>query len=127
MIDEWEKDLQIELEDPEFAKSYGAECATSGFGLTLLHARQKQKLTQQQLSDRLGIRQPYIAQLESGEANTTLRSAGKILASLGLKLVITTVPLKQKYFVPDDEAAIKQPSLIAEQKAKYAKSKKTRE
>jgi transcriptional regulator with XRE-family HTH domain len=93
MIDELERDLIDELKDLEFAGLYGSECARSEFGLMLFHVRQTLNLTQKQLAEKLGVRQPYIAQLESGEANPTLGSAGKILAALGLKIVISTEPL----------------------------------
>ena len=121
MAEEWELDLQAELNDPEFARSYGAECARSEFGLALLKARQKRKLTQKQLSDMLGIRQPYIAQLESGEANPTLSTAGRILASLGLKLVITTAPLNPKSESYRRNMRTQEISLVAEKRAKYLK------
>jgi ribosome-binding protein aMBF1 (putative translation factor) len=93
MADEIERDLIEELKDPEFAKAYGAECARSEFGLALFQARQKSNLTQMELAEKLGVSQPYIAQLERGEANPTLGKAGKILSALGLKMVITIEPL----------------------------------
>jgi transcriptional regulator with XRE-family HTH domain len=93
MVDELERDLIGELKDPEFAGLYGAECARSEYGLALLHARQSADVTQKELSEKLGVRQPYIAQLESGEANPTLGTAGKMLAALGLKMVISVEPL----------------------------------
>jgi transcriptional regulator with XRE-family HTH domain len=93
LVDELERDLIEELKNPEFAKSYGAECAKSEFGLALFRTRQTTKLTQKELSEKLGVSQPYIAQLESGEANPTLGVAGKMLAMLGKKMVITIEPL----------------------------------
>jgi len=120
MVDKWEKDLQKELENPEFAGSYGAECARSAFGLALLHARQKKKLTQQQLSAILGIRQPYIAQLESGEANPTLSTAGRIMASLGFRIVISTAPLNKDTTLAGSDIETKQLSLAAEKRLKYS-------
>jgi transcriptional regulator with XRE-family HTH domain len=93
MVDELEKDLIEDLRDPEFSGLYGSECARSEYGLTLFHARQALHLTQKQLAEKLGVRQPYIAQLESGEANPTLGAAGKLLAALGLKMVIGLEPL----------------------------------
>jgi transcriptional regulator with XRE-family HTH domain len=93
MVDEIERDLIEELKDPEFAKSYGAECAKSEFGLALFHARQKTKLTQKELAERLGVRQPYIAQLESGEENPTLEVIGKMLAAIGYKLSCNIKPI----------------------------------
>jgi DNA-binding XRE family transcriptional regulator len=93
MIEDWERDLTEELKDPEFAALYGADRAKSGFGLALLHARLETKITQQELAEKLNVKQPYIAQLESGEANPTFGAAGKMLAALGLKMVISVAPL----------------------------------
>ena len=123
MVGEWEYDLHEELKDPEFAKAYGAECAKSEFGLALLCARQRSGLTQSQLSEKLGLRQPYIAQLESGEANPTLSNAGRILAALGLKIVINPVPIRQGNERRNEETPGKSNtrrlSVAAEEKVKY--------
>jgi transcriptional regulator with XRE-family HTH domain len=111
MVDELQRDLIQDLQDPEFAKSYGAECAKSEFGLALFHARQAASLTQQQLAEKMGVRQPYVAQLESGEANPTLSVAGKLLATLGLKMLINLAPLQ-----PQEEVATNIPgSMISSQ------------
>jgi transcriptional regulator with XRE-family HTH domain len=101
MLEDWEKDLIEELRDPEFAALYGADRAKSGYGLALLHARQAANITQKELSEKLGVRQPYIAQLESGEANPTLGTAGKMLAALGLKMVISVEPLAPQEIIID--------------------------
>jgi len=87
MVNEIEQALIEELKDPEFAKLYGSERARSVIGLLLFHARQKAGLTQKEVSEKLGVRQPYIAQLESGEANPTIGMIGKLLARFGLELV----------------------------------------
>jgi transcriptional regulator with XRE-family HTH domain len=100
MVSEVELDLIEELKDPEFATLYGAESAKSDFGLALLHARQNAKMTQAQLAEKLGVKQPYVAQLESGEANPTLGKAGEMLAALGLKMVIHTEPLAPQENAP---------------------------
>jgi predicted transcriptional regulator len=93
MVDQLEMDLLEKLTDPEFASLYGEECAKSEFGLALFHARKKGGMTQQELANKFGYSQPYIAQLESGEVNLTMGAAGKMLAALGLKMVINTEPL----------------------------------
>ena len=84
------EDLLEDLQDLEFAKSYGAESAKTDFAITLLKARENANLTQQEFAAKLGISQPYIAKLESGEANPTLGTIGAILATLRLRLVTNT-------------------------------------
>jgi transcriptional regulator with XRE-family HTH domain len=93
MVEEWERDLIEELKDPEFAEMYGADRTKSSFGLAILHARQNANMTQKQFSEKLGVSQPYIAQIESGETNPTLEAAGKMLAAIGLKMIINVEPL----------------------------------
>ena len=86
-------DIINDLQDPEFAKEYGAEMAKLSFSNTLFNARNVTKITQKELADNLGLSQPYIAKLESGEANPTLSVVGSILATLGFRLSTDTIPL----------------------------------
>lgn len=87
-------DLLERLRDPEYAKLYGAEDAKLDFAMTLTKARKILNLTQKGLADKLGFSQPYVAKLESGEANPTLGRIGSLLASADLRLVTGTAPLK---------------------------------
>ena len=87
-------DLLERLKDPEYAKLYGAENAKVDFAITLTKARKSLNLTQKSLADKLGISQPYVAKLESGEANPTLGKVGSLLATIDLRLVTGTAPLK---------------------------------
>jgi len=87
-------DLLERLKDPEYAKLYGAENAKVDFAITLTKARKNLALTQKSLADKLGISQPYVAKLEGGEANPTLGTIGSLLASIDLRLVTDTAPLK---------------------------------
>jgi transcriptional regulator with XRE-family HTH domain len=86
--------LKEELNNPEFVKGYGAEVAKNNVGMTLYKIRKQMNLTQKELSDKLGISQPYIAKLESGEANPTVSSVGEILAVLGFMLITDSIPMK---------------------------------
>jgi len=94
------EDLLEDLKDIEFAKLYGAESAKTDFAITLLKARENANLTQKEFAAKLGISQPYIARLESGEANPTLGTIGSILATLGLRLVTNTVSLTPEPELP---------------------------
>jgi len=86
-------DLDQNLRDPEFAKSFGAAQAKSSFALTLAKARAESGLTQKELATKIGVSQAYIAKLEGGEANPTLDKIGSLLAVLGLGLTTTTTTL----------------------------------
>ncbi len=89
----FEGDLQQKLQDPEFAKMFGAAQAKSSFAITLSQARRQLNLTQQELATRLGVSQSYVAKLEGGEANPTLERIGSLLAVLGLSLATDTTTL----------------------------------
>ena len=86
-------DLEQRLEDPEFAKAFGAAQAKSSLALTLAKAREKVGLTQKGLADKLGVSQAYVAKLEGGEANPTFGRIGSLLAMVKLGLTTDTTML----------------------------------
>lgn len=94
------EDLLEELKDAEYAKGYGEEMAKLDFGVTMTKARKNLDLTQRTLAERLGIRQPYVARLERGEANPTLGAIGRLLAAINLRLVTATTPLQPESIRP---------------------------
>lgn len=93
MIRTPEQDLAQRMRDPEYAKLYGAADAKVEFAVTLAKARQEAKKTQKELADAIGHSQPYVAKLEGGDANPTLGTVGSLLAVLGCRLKMHTVPL----------------------------------
>jgi transcriptional regulator with XRE-family HTH domain len=89
----FEDDLRGKLQDPEFAKMFGAAQAKSSFALTLVKAREKLGLRQKELADKADVSQAYIAKLEGGEANPTLERIGSLLGVVGLSLTTDTTTL----------------------------------
>ena len=59
----------------------------------LVKARQEQGISQRQLEEMSGVKQPQIARMERGDANPQLDTLLKVLVPLGKTLAI--VPLKQ--------------------------------
>ena len=94
------EDLVERLKDTEYAKQYGEEDAKLDFAMTLMKARKSINLTQKELADKLGISQPYIAKLESGEANPTLGTVGRLLATINKRLITSTAPLIPEPVIP---------------------------
>lgn len=90
------QDLERELQNLEQAKLYGAADAKAEFAVILARARRERAINQQELANMLGLSQPYIAKLESGEANPTLGTIGRILAVLDLRLKMETRPLLEQ-------------------------------
>jgi len=60
----------------------------------LIHARQDKGITQKQLEEASGVRQPVIARMERGTTDPQLMTILKILRPLGKTLAI--VPLEEK-------------------------------
>ena len=80
------EDLIERLKDTEYRKAFAAEDAKLEIAALLYKARKESNLTQQELSKKLKISQPYIAKLEAGEANPTIGIIGGILGVLGFKI-----------------------------------------
>lgn len=59
--------LEEQLLDPEFAEHYDEVSAEMDFALALVVRRKKLGLTQQELADRIGMKQPMLARIESGQ------------------------------------------------------------
>jgi DNA-binding XRE family transcriptional regulator len=58
--------------------------------------RSKHGLSQRQLATKLGVSQPRIAKLESGEHNPEIDTLIKLAGELGLEFVIDVVPAGRK-------------------------------
>jgi len=93
MTDDISREIESELLDPEYRAEYGRETAKLEFALALIRARKAQGLTQTEVAANLGVKQPYVARLESGDANPTIGKAGSILAMLWRKASWSLNPL----------------------------------
>ncbi len=82
-LDDFESEL---LKNPEFRREY--ESLKPKFELIsrLIERRIRLKLSQAQLAERVGMRQPAISRLERGDYNTTVGTLLKVTAALGLDL-----------------------------------------
>lgn len=89
-------DINERLRNPKYLRDYGAELAKVAFALLLSEARVRAGLTQKDLAELLGHSQPYIAKLESGEANPTLAAIGSMLAAINLRLVVESAPVQSE-------------------------------
>lgn len=58
----------------------------------LVEARQEQGISQRQLEELSGVKQPQIARMEKGDSNPQLDTLLKVLAAMGKTLAI--VPIK---------------------------------
>ncbi len=80
-------DLVRELmRDEEFARGWRESQPSFAVAELLIGLRADLGLTQAQLAEKAGVKREYIARLESGDANPTVRSLWRIVRSLGREL-----------------------------------------
>src|SRR3972149_133486 len=78
--------LDGQLRDPQFATLWQQSAASFKAGDLILKARMGLALSQEELAGRAGVKRSYIARLEGGEANPTVRTLARILAAVGYSL-----------------------------------------
>lgn len=91
-MDDFEKYLNKQLEDPEFKKYWDEDEAEGLFMLSMSNARKSSNLTQVELSKATGIAQSNLSKIEAGIANPSFKTLKKIANATGTKLVISFVP-----------------------------------
>jgi len=87
----FEEHLAEALGDPEFREAWEA----SDPAYQLARLRILRGLTQQQLAERVGTRQPSIARLESGREEPKLGFLRRVAEALGAKVEVRIVPLEE--------------------------------
>lgn len=58
-------------------------------GQVILDARKSEKMTQQELADKLGVNKSYISKIENGVVNPSVGFFYRIMNALGLNVEIT--------------------------------------
>ena len=81
-------DVQREIFTPEEIAESNLRVALIG---ELIKARKEKGITQKQLEEMSGIKQPVIARMETGKANPQLETVLKVLALLGMTLAIVPI------------------------------------
>jgi DNA-binding XRE family transcriptional regulator len=71
-------------QNPSFRQLWDESAFARQVATALVRYRTEHDLTQQQLADLLGVHQPNIARLESGEKPPTLKELARITAATGL-------------------------------------------
>lgn len=108
------QEIKQKLLDLEYRKLFGTADAKNEFAITLATVRRDLNMTQQELADRCGATQPYIAKLEGGEANPTLGTIGSMLAVIGCRLAMDAKPLLQDVLAPPSTITVGQSSTVAD-------------
>ena len=82
--------LKKQLEDAEFSKLWRESDPSFQAGALIVGLRSRLGLSQAELAERAGVKRPYIARIEAGEANPTVESLGKILSAVGHSLRLSS-------------------------------------
>jgi transcriptional regulator with XRE-family HTH domain len=84
--------LQEELQDPEFRAEWERTALARAVALAVVRYRGDHRLSQRNLAERLGMKQPQVARLELGEVNPSMETLMRISAQLGIEFTIDVRP-----------------------------------
>jgi DNA-binding XRE family transcriptional regulator len=79
--------------DPELAVEWERLALARAVAIQLIGYRSDHGLSQRELAERLGVSQPRVFELESGERNPQIETLMKISAVIGIELAIDIVPI----------------------------------
>lgn len=96
----WPKGIKTDAEvlaealaaDPEFAAEWERLALARTVAVRLIAYRSENGLSQRELAKRLGVSQPRVAELESGEKNPQIETLVKIAATTGIEFAFDVVP-----------------------------------
>lgn len=89
--DDFTRYLAEQLKDPEFRKYWEEDEAEFQLRLAIIDARNETGMTQEQLARASGLNQRVISRIQTGNANPTLRTIGRLAKGFGKKLEIRFV------------------------------------
>jgi transcriptional regulator with XRE-family HTH domain len=84
--------LQEELQDPEFRAEWERTALARAVALAVVRYRGDHGLSQRDLAERLGMKQPQVARLELGEVNPSMETLMRVSAQLGIEFTIDVRP-----------------------------------
>ncbi len=85
--------LDKQLQDKEFKEEWETLEPEFSVMQAMIDARKSAGLTQKQLSEKTGITQADISNLESGKANPSLRTLQRLASGMGMKVKIEFQPI----------------------------------
>ena len=84
------KDLHQQwLENPEYQAAHSDMAEEVELASAVIHARNNAGITQKELAGRMNAKQSFIARLESGAQNTTIKTLHRIADATGTHLKIS--------------------------------------
>jgi DNA-binding XRE family transcriptional regulator len=82
--------------DPSFRAEWQRLAPAREFAATLLRYRAEHKLSQRALAKELGVSQPRVVKLESGEHNPEIDTIINAVRRLGIEFVLDVAPVSRK-------------------------------
>lgn len=93
--------IQRDLEDPEFRAEWERTALARGVALAVLKYRNDHQLSQRDLAQKLGWKQPAVARLESGEVNPSLETLYQLASRLRIHFMVEVAPTKRRHAAAD--------------------------
>lgn len=78
--------------DPEFHAEWKRTVLARAVAIAILKYRVKHHLSQRELADLLGMKQPQVARLELAEVNPSIETLMRVSAQLGIEFTIDVRP-----------------------------------
>jgi DNA-binding XRE family transcriptional regulator len=85
-----------QLADPSFKAEWQRLAPAREFASTLLRYRAEHKLSQRALAGKLGVSQPRVVKLESGDHNPGVDTIINAVRRLGIEFVLDVSPVSRK-------------------------------
>ncbi|MFB6226009.1 MAG: multiprotein-bridging factor 1 family protein [Candidatus Paceibacteria bacterium] len=91
---------QLLEEDDDFRESYFKKDFVFELGQILIEARTRRGLTQEELAQKIGSKQPAIARIENGRSLPTLNTLKRIARALNTHLIPPLFGFMKDYYSP---------------------------
>lgn len=94
--------LTEQLEDPKFRAEWNRTALARAVSLGIISYRASHGLSQTQLAQIIGIKQPAVARLEAGETNPSWETLNRLSQALGIEFLVDIAPKKKRLLVSKD-------------------------
>ena len=84
--------LQKELADPAFRAEWERTALARAVATQVVGYRARHGLTQKRLAEELGVKQPQVARLESGEHNPSIETLARLASVMAIEINIDIRP-----------------------------------
>jgi transcriptional regulator with XRE-family HTH domain len=88
--------LAEQLADPEFRAEWERTALARAVALRLVRYRTERDISQRDLAELLGMKQPQVARLERGDVNPGLETLMRLAGALEIEFTIDVRPANQK-------------------------------